>query len=94
MHDRVSGDQPFLRALALIERGAADDRHFVSKAGGQHGGCARRESAAPRSMRPRSRPLSDWLHRPTLRHGGSGQHALRELTGAPVKRRLAAKREQ
>ena len=69
VHDRVSGDQPFLRALALIERGAADDRHFVSKAVNM---ALRATSAVLRSMRPRSRPLSDWRDRPTLRRAGLG----------------------
>ena len=32
VHDKTSGDAPFLRALALIERAATDDRHFVKKA--------------------------------------------------------------
>jgi 3-methyladenine DNA glycosylase AlkD len=32
MHDRRSGDAPFLRGLALIERAADDERNFVKKA--------------------------------------------------------------
>ena len=32
VHDKVSGDAPFLKALRLVERAAADERHFVKKA--------------------------------------------------------------
>ena len=31
VHDKTSGDAPFLRALTLIERAASDERHFVKK---------------------------------------------------------------
>ena len=32
VHDKRAGDGPFLNGLALIERAAGDDRHFVKKA--------------------------------------------------------------
>ena len=32
VHDKRAGDEPFLNGLALIERAAGDDRHFVKKA--------------------------------------------------------------
>ena len=32
LHDRSTGDQPFLDGLVLIERAASDDRNFVKKA--------------------------------------------------------------
>ncbi len=32
VHDKRAGDAPFLNGLALIERAAGDDRHFVKKA--------------------------------------------------------------
>jgi 3-methyladenine DNA glycosylase AlkD len=32
VHDKQSGDEPFLHGLTLIERAAVDDRHFVKKA--------------------------------------------------------------
>jgi 3-methyladenine DNA glycosylase AlkD len=32
LHDKSTGDQPFIHGLALIERGAHDDRNFVTKA--------------------------------------------------------------
>jgi 3-methyladenine DNA glycosylase AlkD len=92
VHDRVSGDQPFLRALALIERGAADDRHFVSKA----------VNMALRATGKRSAALNAAAIATAKRLATStaaaprwvGQHALRELGSASVKRRLAAKRER
>jgi len=31
LHDRKTGDAPFKKSLAIIERGAADDRNFVKK---------------------------------------------------------------
>jgi 3-methyladenine DNA glycosylase AlkD len=31
LHDKRSGDEPFLRSLELIERAASDDRNFVKK---------------------------------------------------------------
>ena len=78
VHDRVSGDQPFLRALALIERGAADDRHFVSKA----------VNMALRATGKRSAALNAAAIATAQRLATStdaaprwvGQHALRELT--------------
>ena len=32
VHDKRAGDEPFLNGLAIIERAAGDDRHFVKKA--------------------------------------------------------------
>ena len=32
VHDKKSGDEPFLNGLVLIEKAAGDDRHFVKKA--------------------------------------------------------------
>ena len=31
LHDRETGDAPFKKSFALIERGATDDRNFVKK---------------------------------------------------------------
>ena len=89
-HDRVSGDQPFLRALKSIERGATDDRHFVSKA----------VNMALRAIGKRNAALNTAAIATAQRLAASadavprwvGQHALRELGSASVKRRLAAKR--
>jgi 3-methyladenine DNA glycosylase AlkD len=35
VHDKQAGDAPFIRGLVLIERAAADQRHYVKKA--EHG---------------------------------------------------------
>jgi len=32
VHDKLSGDEPFLEGLALVEREAGDERNFVKKA--------------------------------------------------------------
>jgi 3-methyladenine DNA glycosylase AlkD len=32
VHDKASGDAPFLKALRLVEQAATDERHFVKKA--------------------------------------------------------------
>src|SRR3989442_8696835 len=53
LHDKSTGDAPFLKGLAMIEREADDDRNFVKKAanwalraiGG--GGVAAHRTAAP-----------------------------------------------
>lgn len=31
LHDKTSGDEPFVRGLLLVEQGAGDDRNFVKK---------------------------------------------------------------
>jgi 3-methyladenine DNA glycosylase AlkD len=31
LHDKSTGDEPFLRSLALVERAASDERNFVKK---------------------------------------------------------------
>ena len=88
-HDRVSDDRPFLQALKLIERGASDDRHFVSKA----------VNMALRAVGKRSTALNAAAVATAQRLAAStaaaprwvGQHALRELTSTSVKGRLAAK---
>ena len=89
-HDRVSDDQPFLRALKLIERGATDDRHFVSKA----------VNMALRAVGKRNAALNAAAIETAQRLATSseaaprwvGQHALRELKSDSVQRRLGAKR--
>ena len=90
VHDRVSGDQPFLRALALIEHSAADDRHFVSKAVNMALRATGKRSAAlnaaaiatAQQLAASADAAPRWV----------GQHALRELSSPSVKRRLAAQR--
>jgi 3-methyladenine DNA glycosylase AlkD len=90
LHDKVTGDEPFLEGLTLIERAATDERNFVKKgvnwalrAVGRRNAAlhaaavavARRLAASPEAA-PR------WV----------GNDALRELTSAALVRRLAAKR--
>ncbi len=90
VHDKRSGDAPFLRGLALIERAAGDERHLVQKA----------VNMALRATGKRSRALHAAAVKVAGRLAGStnaaarwvGKDALRELTGPSVTRRLAAKR--
>ena len=85
-----AGDEPFLRALALIERGASDDRNFVKKG----------VSWALRVVGRRNQVLNDASVELALRLAESsepaarwvGKDAFRELTGPVVRRRLAARR--
>jgi 3-methyladenine DNA glycosylase AlkD len=86
----VADHQPFLRALKLIERGATDDRHFVSKAvnmalraiGKRNAALNSAATATARRLAVSNDAAPRWV----------GQHALRELGSASVKGRLAAKR--
>ena len=87
LHDKVAADARFLRALPLIERGAADERNFVKKG----------VSWALRVIGRRNRALNaaavDLAARladsdlPSARWVGRDAH--RELTGAVVRRALA-----
>jgi 3-methyladenine DNA glycosylase AlkD len=92
LHDKETGDEPFLRSLALIERGASDDRNFVKKgASWALRAVGRRNpelnAAAVDAARRRAqsdRPSARWI----------GKDALRELTGPVVRRQLAARRSR
>jgi 3-methyladenine DNA glycosylase AlkD len=92
LHDKSSGDEPFLRCLPLVERSATDERNFVKKGvswGLRRVGrrnldlhaaavaVARRLSASPE-------PAARWV----------GKDALRDLTRPAVARRLAARRQR
>jgi 3-methyladenine DNA glycosylase AlkD len=87
VHDKSSGDEAFLRALPLLERGAADERHFVKKA----------VNMALRAIGKRSRKLNAACLALARRLAASedgaprwiGKDALRELSSATVTRRLA-----
>jgi 3-methyladenine DNA glycosylase AlkD len=89
VHDKQAEDAPFLRGLALIERAATDERRFVKLA----------VNMALRAVGKRNRALNVAAVKTARRLAGSrqadarwvGSHALRELTGASVTRRLAAK---
>ncbi len=92
LHDKQSGNEPFIRCLPLIEGAAADDRNFVKKA----------VSWALRSIGERSRELNvaavTLARRLAASPGATerwvGKDALRALTSAPVTRRLARKGKQ
>jgi 3-methyladenine DNA glycosylase AlkD len=86
VHDKRAGDEPFLQGLALIEREAADERHFVKKA----------VNMALRAVGKRNRALHSAAIVAAQRLAGSqdstakwvGKDALRELTSQGVKGRL------
>lgn len=90
LHDKRSGDKPFLGSLRLIERAASDERNFVRKA----------VSWALRAIGRRSRVLNAGAAGTARRLADStnpaarstGKEALRELTNPKVQRRLAARR--
>ena len=92
VHDKNSGDAPFLKGLALIERAAGDDRNFVKKAinmalravGKRNPALNAAAVAVARRLAASDEPAARW----------NGKDALRELTGASVARRLAAKRKR
>jgi 3-methyladenine DNA glycosylase AlkD len=90
VHDKQSGDGPFLASLPLVERAASDERNFVKKA----------VNWALRSIGKRSPALNAAAVAVAARLAASpepaarwvGKDALRELTSASVTRRLAARR--
>jgi 3-methyladenine DNA glycosylase AlkD len=77
VHDKTSGDVPFLRALTLIERAATDDRHFVKKAvdmalravGKRNAALNTAASNVARRLIASPDETAQWI----------GKHALREL---------------
>jgi 3-methyladenine DNA glycosylase AlkD len=90
VHDKRAGDEAFVRGLRLIEQAASDDRNFVKKA----------VNMALRAVGKRNSALNAAAVATARRLAGSaeasakwvGKDALRELTGASVARRLAARR--
>lgn len=90
LHDKKAADEKFLRGLALVEKGAADERNFVKKAvnwalrtiGKKNPAlhAAAVEVAARLAALPQAAPR--WV----------GKDALRELNSEAVAGRLAAKR--
>ena len=85
LHDRTAPNAPFLRALPLIERAAADERNFVKKGvswalrgiGRRNPGLNAAAVAVARRLTAASEPSAQWI----------GRDALRELTTAPVGRK-------
>jgi 3-methyladenine DNA glycosylase AlkD len=88
-HDKAAGDAPFVRGLALIERGAADGRNFVKKSVNWALRCIGKRSpslnAAALEVARRLAASPDAAAR------WVGKDALRELTSSAVTRRLAAR---
>jgi 3-methyladenine DNA glycosylase AlkD len=90
LHDKRTGDEPFLESLALIERGATDDRNLVKKGvSWALRGIGRRNAAlntaavrVARRLSTSPEPGARWV----------GRDALKELTSTAVVRRLAGPR--
>ena len=86
LHDKTAPDAPFLAALPLVERAAADERNFVKKGvSWALRGVGRRSKslhgpsvAVARRLATSDEPAARWV----------GKDALRELTSAAVVRRL------
>lgn len=88
LHDKGMPDAPFVQALPVIERAAADDRNFVKKAvSWALRGVGRRNRALNAEAVVVARRLAASPERPAR---WVGKDALRELTSAPVQRRLKA----
>jgi 3-methyladenine DNA glycosylase AlkD len=89
VHDKVSGDEPFLRGLALIETAATDKRLYVKKAvnmalratGKRTAALHEAAVATSRRLAASNDPTARWV----------GKDALGELTSASVLRRVAAR---
>lgn len=89
VHDKTSGDEPFLAALALVERAATDERHFVKKAvnmalratGKRNVALNAAAIAVARRLAASTDPAPKWV----------GKNALTELASPAMKKRLAAK---
>ena len=87
LHDKASGDAPFVRGLELIERAAGDDRNFVKKAvnwalrgiGERSTGLHRSALALATRLAASADSTPRWI----------GKDALRQLATPAAKRRLA-----
>jgi 3-methyladenine DNA glycosylase AlkD len=90
VHDKLAGDEQFVEGLALIERAASDERHFVKKAVNMAlRAVGKRNSALNAVALTVARRLAD---SPNASARWVGKDALRELTSASVTRRLASRR--
>jgi 3-methyladenine DNA glycosylase AlkD len=89
IHDKSAADEQFMETLPLIERAATDERNFVKKGvswalrtlGRRNAALNEAAVAVARRLVDSPEPSARWI----------GRDALRELTGALVKRQLAAK---
>ena len=86
LHDKTAPDAPFLKSLALIERGSTDERNFVKKAvSWALRGIGKRNPALHAAALKLARRLADSPH-PAARW--TGKDALRDLATAATLRRL------
>jgi 3-methyladenine DNA glycosylase AlkD len=89
LHDKQSGDEPFLRTLPLIEAAASDERNFVKKAvswalrgvGGRNLELSLAALALGERLAASVEPTERWV----------GKDVLRELSKPAAQRRLAAR---
>jgi len=87
VHDKLSGDEPFLNGLLLIERAATDERHFVKKAvnmalraiGKRSAGLHAAAVAVAERLADSPEPAARWV----------GKDALRELMSPKVRMWMA-----
>jgi 3-methyladenine DNA glycosylase AlkD len=90
LHDKASGDRPFLDSLPLVERAADDPRNFVQKGVswalrliGRRNPVLNEEAVTlARRLAASDEPAARWI----------GKEAVKELTGPLVMRQLAARR--
>ena len=88
LHHKTTGDEPFVRSLALIERHATDDRNFVKKGvNWALRAVGRRNLALNAAAVETARKLAG---SPNTAARWVGRDALRELTGPIVQRRITA----
>jgi len=88
LHDKQSGDEPFLRTLPLIDAAASDERNFVKKAvswalrgiGGRNRELSVAALALGERLAASAEPTERWV----------GKDVLRELSKPAAQRRLAA----
>jgi 3-methyladenine DNA glycosylase AlkD len=90
LHDKASGDTPFLDSLRFVERAAADERNFVKKGVSWGLRSVGRRNAAlhaaalelARRLAASSAPAERWV----------GKDVLRDITRPAVTRRLTTRR--
>ena len=86
LHDKASGDKPFLRSLKVIERGATDPRNFVKKGvswalrliGRRNRALHAKALSSARHLSASTDATARWI----------GKGAVRELTGPIVMRKI------
>jgi 3-methyladenine DNA glycosylase AlkD len=89
VHDKTSGDTPFIKGLGFIERAASDERNYVKKAVNMALRAIGKRNAALNAAAVKvARRLADSSEGAA---GWVGRDALRELTSPSVIRRLAAR---